>query len=42
MTNTSSSKGFGQYPFDSIIRANIGDPYASRSQRPITYIRQVC
>lgn len=35
-------KNSNEYPFDDIIRANIGDPFASRSQKPITYIRQVC
>jgi alanine transaminase len=35
-------KGNHKFPFDRLIRANIGDCHASRSQIPITYIRQVC
>ncbi|CAF3592617.1 unnamed protein product [Adineta steineri] len=31
---------FNQFPFNRVIRANIGDPHASFNQSPITYIRQ--
>ena len=31
-----------KFSFDRLIRANVGDCHASRSQIPITYIRQVC
>ena len=37
-----SLKGNHKFPFDRVIRANIGDCHASGSQVPITYIRQVC
>ena len=37
----SSFKDDHSFPFDRVIRANIGDCHASGNQVPITYIRQV-
>ena len=34
-------QGNHKYPFDRVIRANIGDCHASGNQVPLTYIRQV-
>ncbi|CAF5191770.1 unnamed protein product, partial [Rotaria sp. Silwood1] len=35
-------EGAHKFPFDRVIRANIGDCHASGNQVPVTYIRQVC